>query len=427
MTLFSWNKNIFASKGGIIMSTIVQDPSLEEKKLWGLKSVNWEHSLKREVVLDFNKKGPCTKDIQIAVDDRMPPNKNGDFLFDYGSNEFRTVSVFSNVVQCYEMYDKDITLLTETFHKNNSIKDGYNRWKTHNKFKPMAIYTIDKSGENNAYYSRGEDGNRELRFFPIVTKSIKIQKYDYTSDSSDIIKHETGHSILDILRSQLYESSSVQAGALHEAFGDLTATWGTLSYWTITDYIATTTELDLNKASPLTYVAEQFGEELGLGEGLRNLSSDIHISQAGDEPHDLSRVLSGAIYDVLQSGVKFLRDERLEAYRNNPSALLFDAAEYTRRVFLQALLSEKEVPTFEDIGHSMIEVVKHHPKSFSKNMTDVPWEKYIEYEFERRGIMGIEAKKNLSSLDMPLTSGKNLHKKGVCSSLHVQVEQKNKK
>lgn len=410
--LFSFSPSVFASRAGILLNTIIQDPDFHTGKWSGLKYENIEYPIALKDMVDATGRGPFTQNLRATYSERILPNSDGNFIFQPGTYECRIASVFSNVLQSYEMISQDIKFLQENYPRHSGLKKKADQWVTANGFGPMYIYSVDISDRNNAYYSRGSDGKRELVFLPISTQ--KGEEPKYTSDSSEIIRHEAGHSILDILRPEFYDHFNGQLGALHESFGDLMALWGTLYNWRITDYIAETTGLDLSKSSPLALVAEQFGSTLGMGEGLRDISSDLSIHQAGDEVHDASVVFTGALYDILQSGVKFLKEERLDKYRNNKAGLLYDASQYTRRLLLQTLLTDSTLtPTFEDIGRTMISVVEHHPASLSKEMALVPWEEYITYEFERRGLMGPDAKTNLRTLDKRL----KITGKRICASL----------
>ncbi len=56
---------------------------------------------------------------------------------------------------------------------------------------------------------------------------------------------------------------------------------------------------DLHNKSFLAHVGEEYGSGLGKDFGLRDMDEDLKISDVSAESHDLSRVFSGAIYDVL--------------------------------------------------------------------------------------------------------------------------------
>jgi hypothetical protein len=76
----------------------------------------------------------------------------------------------------------------------------------------------------NVYPAAGQDLNafydrNSLKFFyaldPVVKKNI------YTSDSSDVVSHETGHALLDSIRPDFWNVQSYEVWALHESFGDI--------------------------------------------------------------------------------------------------------------------------------------------------------------------------------------------------------------
>ncbi len=56
---------------------------------------------------------------------------------------------------------------------------------------------------------------------------------------------------------------------------------------------------DLHDKSFLAHVGEEYGSGLGRDFGLRDMDEDLKISDVSAESHDLSRVFSGAIYDIL--------------------------------------------------------------------------------------------------------------------------------
>ncbi|UUZ50349.1 hypothetical protein LP420_10835 [Massilia sp. B-10] len=131
----------------------------------------------------------------------------------------------------------------------------------------------------------------------------------YTCRSFDIVAHETAHAVLDGLKpAWLLADNPPQTGALHEAFGDLTAIFLTLSQLDQCEAIVAQTRARLHDKTFLADIAEQFGLALGRSNGLRNADNDITLAQAGAEVHAISQVFTGAIYDILADLFALERD-----------------------------------------------------------------------------------------------------------------------
>lgn len=165
----------------------------------------------------------------------------------------------------------------------------------------------------NAYYDR-----TSLKFFygldPIEGKEV------FASNSNDIISHEIGHAILDVIRPDLYNIQAMEVWAFHEAFADIHAMIKTLQYEIVMDRILADTGGDLRKSNSVSALAEEMGTAIfnatkgrmgnGMG-GLRNLVNDFTYTEPeklpkssmnnglSSEPHSFSRIFSGTVYDIL--------------------------------------------------------------------------------------------------------------------------------
>ena len=109
---------------------------------------------------------------------------------------------------------------------------------------PAQVFPYGLPNEANAYYSRTQQALVFGNFLPQGGGSSSRGAGQgskggtqggqggrvYTCRSLDIVAHETGHAILDGLKPAWMSSTrSPQTGALHEAFGDLTAIFLSLS------------------------------------------------------------------------------------------------------------------------------------------------------------------------------------------------------
>jgi len=179
-------------------------------------------------------------------------------------------------------------------------------WSTSN---PMQV-TLVAGVDLNAFYSR----NRGLAFFHQVVNSLDL----FSGESPDVACHELGHAILDAIRPQLFNTASTEAGAFHEAFGDMSAILCALQLGSLRSKVLTETQGQLNVNSRLSRMAEQ------LGWGIRQLSPtavdrdclrnaanrfvyrrtdtlppSAPASVLSSEVHSFSRVFTGAFLDAL--------------------------------------------------------------------------------------------------------------------------------
>ena len=56
---------------------------------------------------------------------------------------------------------------------------------------------------------------------------------------------------------------------------------------------------DLHNKSFLSAIGEQMGSGLGMRYGIRNADDNVTMRDVTDEIHDLSRVFTGAVYDII--------------------------------------------------------------------------------------------------------------------------------
>jgi len=94
-------------------------------------------------------------------------------------------------------------------------------------------------------------------------------------------------------------SESPETIATHESFADLTVIFSLLSQLDICELAMSETKGELHRDSFLSGVAEEFGKTMMKSGCLRNANNGLRLDQVGREPHELSQVLTGAIYDIL--------------------------------------------------------------------------------------------------------------------------------
>lgn len=180
----------------------------------------------------------------------------------------------------------------------------------------------------NAYYDRM---SKSLQFYYFDQDDERV----YTCLSADIINHEFGHAMLDGIRPYYYESSLVQTGAFHEFIGDLTAILIILRNNNFRRKIADDTKGDLSAATHLTSLAEEFGKAMSDKPYLRTALNELTMADVSnsDEPHDVSQVLTGAMFDIIkQLPVQYISERKRTARE-----AFYNAVDRMQRTAIQPL------------------------------------------------------------------------------------------
>jgi hypothetical protein len=168
-------------------------------------------------------------------------------------------------------------------------------------FDAPQLLVVPRAGEMaNAYYERESNS---LQFF-YFSHPQRSGEFVYTSNSQDIVAHETAHALLDGIAPDLYGAVTPQSLAIHEAVADLAALLVSVRCRELTRTVLAQVNGDIRRSNAFSGLAEQFGQALDPDRNyLRNLNDDATIGGpapvATDEPHALSTVLSGAFYRVL--------------------------------------------------------------------------------------------------------------------------------
>jgi len=177
----------------------------------------------------------------------------------------------------------------------------------------------------------------------------------FTCRSLDICAHETGHAILDSLQPGWISSSSTpQTGALHESFGDLTAIFLALSQLDQVEAIIAQTKANLHAKNFLAELAEQFGLALGQTLGLRNADNNLKLSEVSTQVHDLSKVFTGGVYDVLADIFAFERKPAVE----DEAFTLYRVGRYMCGLVFRALAQAPNTnATYAHVVNKMLSIV----------------------------------------------------------------------
>jgi hypothetical protein len=285
--------------------------------------------------------GPHDARITITGMATVSPNALGDFIQVPGTPEFDAVHTFAVVRKTLTMYQR-------AFAVGNVPAALPWQWNTAPNTTPISV-APRHSNMMNAFYMRSSK-LLAFGFFPKPGTPVP-QPIIYTCRSLDIVSHECGHAILDGLKPQwLTSGATPQTGALHEAFGDLTAIFLALSQLDQVEAIVAQTKSNLHDKTFLADMAEEFGLALGRPNGLRNADNDLKLSEVGTEVHSLSQVFTGAIYDVLADIFAFERKAVVD-----DAVTLHQRAAYLLSLLLRGIMqAPASNATFTDVANKML-------------------------------------------------------------------------
>ncbi len=324
-----------------LLPILIQDPILKNHKriIEGFEA-------RRDFFLD----GPLTDTVAIldfdplssALDKRAHFNKGkivGWFeddrkrkIRDYTKEEiyspaFMQASVFATVLKTLDLFYKkkdpysrsgESTKTGKSAGNQNSVEYGENclgrplTWA----FNAPQLLVIPRAGEMaNAYYQR-DSHSLQFFYFPLEKKPDKII---YSCLSRDIVAHETGHAIIDGIAPHLMDAASPQSLAIHEALADIIAMLVAFTSRELTSRILNKQNGSIKGVSAISTIAEEFGQACGHRDGLRNLVNQKNLNPKDHqngvwraEPHALSEVLSGALFNLMVNIHEQLTDELKE-------------------------------------------------------------------------------------------------------------------
>ena len=375
----------------IRLPVMIQDQTVAEGKGTELaEMVTVEESFfldgpvsERVAVLDFDESG------RLAPLLRFKPASSatkmgfyvgaGNRSVDIHSSAFIQASVMGSVLRTMQMFEEKDTL-------GRKVK-----WA----FDGPQLLIVPRAGEwENAFYERD---SHSLQLF-----SFKSQRKEYehlgadrpvihTCLSHDVISHETAHAILDGIAPDLYHALLPQSLALHEAIADLTALIMAFRSKDLRKTVLDQTDGLIDESTAFSSIAEEFGvgrQRLGPLRPLRSLLNDRKMKNRTKRrisPHELSEVLSGALYTVMVR----MHESRKRRYGKGSKSLfsvsgkaLWDAAQHFKRMILRALdyLPPGEV-SFADYGRAILAAdAASHPNSGVER-------DWIAEEFVRREIV----------------------------------------
>lgn len=169
-------------------------------------------------------------------------------------------------------------------------------------------------------------GNGENAYYDRESKSLQFYWFDsddgrvFTCLSSDIVNHEFGHAVLDGLRPYFYETLSPQTAGFHEFIGDLVAILMAFRNNEFRNRVLMKSKGDLNTDRLLSSLAQEFGKAVQNAPYLRSAQNPHTMKSLSgiSEPHQLSEVLTGAMFDVLKGVFAKQREAQIKRHKANP-------------------------------------------------------------------------------------------------------------
>ncbi|HEY7971072.1 MAG TPA: hypothetical protein VID95_13840 [Candidatus Limnocylindrales bacterium] len=362
---------------------MIQDPEISQTDV-GRMVEDWigldqEHYLDgpvtpRIALVDLD---PDTEALRPAV--KFQPPAGSRTLGRYAANRnavesraFIAVSAFATVWRTVKLFEEERTL-------GRTISWGFDA--------PQLLVVPQAGWLENAYYERS---SHSLQFFAFDAGNKTI----YTSLSRDIVAHETAHALIDGIDPDLYDALEPQALALHEGIADLTAMLIAFDSGRLTHAILDKTQGRIDVSNAFSSIGEQFGDAIARGPKpgfLRNLHNDAKIDPRHEEiePHALSQVISGVLYELIVDMHEHFKDvyaPRFGGDRLKASGLaLAVAAKLFQRMVLRGIdyLPPGEV-TFADFGRAILAADEASPG-------DRQWGAKLRARFVERRIVADEA------------------------------------
>ncbi len=220
----------------------------------------------------------------------------------------------------------------------------------------------------------------------------------------DVVCHETGHAILDSLRPDLYNVQAMEIWAFHEAFGDIHSIINMLQHEIVLDYLLKTTGGNLRQENVVSKLAEELcsaifhmtGGRMGYRDGvLRNaVNNFVYVlpetlqpsgpdNQLCSEPHNFSRIFTGAWYDIL-CGI--YEDQKTKVA--DPKIALIAARDILATYTFQAMpIAAATIRFYDAVARAMLVIDKANNYAYNTLMNQV---------FVARGILRVPVKPMLA-------------------------------
>jgi hypothetical protein len=265
-----------------------------------------------------------------------------------------------------------------------SVLPANTKWhRTNGTRLPVAL---DDGVDLNAYYDR-----HGLHFFHDTMDGRTF----YSGESPDVACHEFGHAVLDAIRPQLWDAMAGEVAAFHEGFADISAMLSALQLRSLREKVLAETQSRIDRSSSLSRLAEQLGWAIRQGhpdvvdrDCLRNASNSFFYadptllppsspaSQLSSEPHNFSRVFSGAFLQVLAG--------MFAAQPTQDQASLKAASIDAGRILISGIQASPVVPSYySQVAAHMLDV---DLAQFGGRYRDA-----LKSGFVRQGVLSLQA------------------------------------
>lgn len=215
-------------------------------------------------------------------------------------------------------------------------------------------YSQRLKGVRNAVYDHKEHA---LHFGFFEEKERQL----FTCRSADIVAHKAGHVALALIKPQWLSSSHSQTIAMHESFGDVAAICFLHRLPEMPGMMLQAAEGSLQREKFFSSVSEGFCQGIGNLEcGIRNADNDLTMDHAGIEPHELSKVFTGAFYDILVLFYELEKKRSAEIIRHpgetraHEGILKQEGVRLARLLIRGILEAPDENATFVDVVKTMM-------------------------------------------------------------------------
>jgi hypothetical protein len=363
---------------------MIQDPEISTTDVGAVLVEGWtkldqDHFLDgpiapRVAVIDLD---PDTEELRAPAKYLLPTGNQTLSRYDVDRDDveslpFNAVSVFATVWRTIHLYEQKLALGREI------------RWG----FEAPQLLVVPRAGwMPNAYYERS---SHSLQFFSFAEGDRTV----HTSLSRDIVSHETAHALIDGINPDLYDALDPQSLALHEGIADITAMLLAFDSSRLTRAILDETKGKISKSNAFSSIGEQFGNAIDPAHRpgyLRNLLNEEAIDPNHEEiePHALSQVISGVLYELMVEMHEHFKDEYAPRFGGNrisaSGMALAVAAKLFQRIVLRGLdyLPPGEV-TFADFGRAIIAADQASPG-------DGRWRTSLSRKFVERRIVPDES------------------------------------
>jgi hypothetical protein len=252
---------------------------------------------------------------------------------------------------------------------------------------------LDVGVDLNAFYSRG--GGGDLPGLSFFHESVNGVTY-FSGESPEVTCHELGHAVLDALRPELFNVAFVEAAALHESVGDISAILTVLQLPSMRMDVIASTAGKIYRNSRVSRLAEQLGFAIRQNhsdsvdaDSLRNAVNSFFYrdpqnlpprapaSTLSSEPHSFSRVFTGAFLEML-AGI-FLAQGKPGSEQQ-----LLESTRIAGQLLVGAVGEAPVVPAYySQVAAHLLNV---DATQFNKKYRDV-----IKGAFVRRGILSLDA------------------------------------